>query len=586
MRKHRLGKQLLIVLCVSLLVFLAGCRPSPVLEQIIYEQQHEIDEDLETQALDDDPENEEQDEDIPPRETMEDAEQVTDEERTAALAGDTDTESEEPDAVYDVAYDVYGDLSEPDEADPAEGSTSEKAVGSGGTDTEEGRDADVSEGQETGTEDVSGNEPEDGGNADADDGSASGTDYQPTNEPTGEPRQVVDAAGRYVEVPQNVDSVTAVGEVATMVEMLGGSGRLVGSSSSFTGSNRIRSTFDDLAGVNTWWSGDGSSPCDSFDALLAARPDVCFEISGQDTFTDAQRTALDEAGIAYVVLPRLNSLENIEYAVTIVGEVLGDRAADGGTNANSLAADYCDWADRVIKQVSNAGGSDMNTVYISNIDTEATWYISNATAPVWWGPGVPVSMKKEKSAPLNECMTLAHLTNRGRDNQYVEPLHSNHYVSSISGSGDYDDTLTAINYSYRLGNSNGNYPAVIVADSQIADYLMDRGVDSYGYWHWRVGEYLPVGNTFQYGFYDDGREGKVVLTYIEGGYWIYVNPSGVGSWADGSVESPLEAAWLSCKFQGGVSESDLQSMVSEFYNKFYPAGASLPNISEEYYIER
>ncbi len=365
--------------------------------------------------------------------------------------------------------------------------------------------------------------------------------------------------------------MTAVGEIATIVEMLGGSGRLVGSSGSFTGSNWVQTTFD-LNGVNTWWDGDGSSACANFDALLATQPDVCFEISGQETFSSDQITRLDEAGIAYVVLPKLSSISNIESAVTIVGQVLGDRSSDNGTNAESIASDYCTWANNMIS-TARQSYSTKATTYIGRWDDKAYWSIQSTLGRgvFWSGYGVPVGMAYIGASPLNECMGYAGVVNSTADNYYVEPLYRQQWDPTITG-GDgtakYRDYVNII-YSNELGVGLGTeaYPAVIVADSSIRDDIYNAEGGNYYKYHWQPGTMIAYNGTTVYGIYLD--DGTFLSTRIqnEKEYQILVNPSGVGSWANGSVESPMEAVWLANKFQG--LNVDMGSIVSDFYSTFY-----------------
>ena len=52
-----------------------------------------------------------------------------------------------------------------------------------------------------------------------------------------------------------------------------------------------------------------------------------------------------------------------------------------------------------------------------------------------------------------------------------------------------------------------------------------------------------------------------------------VNPSGVGSWTEGSPESPLEALWADQLFYYDLSETEafenIRSSIEEFYYTFY-----------------
>ncbi len=584
MRKHWRGIQLLIVLCV-LTVFLAGCRPSPILEQIIYEQNHEVNPDTETKAMDDDPENEEQDEDIPSRETVDDSEQTKGEAHTAALAGDEDT-SDETDAVYDVAYAPSGDLSEPDETNPTEGSASEEATGSTEAGGDEGGTAPAEEGQPGGTDDTSGDQSNENGgsNSDLDDDNSSkdGSSYTPDPE-TSEPKHIIDATGREVEVPENVGTVTAVGEIATIVEMLGGDNRLLASSNSFKANQLAMQAFASQGAENVyeWWDGDGStSACKNIGALVEAHPDVCFEISGEDTFDGDQITALDAAGIAYVLLYPLDTITHIQDDVTLVGQVLGNNP-DYNIDSESIARNYCDWTNNVVNQSS--GGNQKATVYIDRWDDDASWTITETGGEVLAnGKGAPVSMKT--SGVFAECMNDVNLINTAVNNYFVEPLRSLYWMPSITRTSAKFDSGTNIIHSDELGVGLGNdaFPAVIVENSDIKDMICDQTEGTYGYYHWQTGEWQRMSdNVMAYGFHVVGDGGEPLRTWIESEYEVWVNPDGLGNWTGGSAESPLEVAWLGCKFQNNVSMNQVRSWVSEFYSTFYHYDVNPSNILGE-----
>ncbi len=60
-----------------------------------------------------------------------------------------------------------------------------------------------------------------------------------------------------------------------------------------------------------------------------------------------------------------------------------------------------------------------------------------------------------------------------------------------------------------------------------------------------------------------------VQSTIVGEYEIYVNPYGVGCWADGSAESVLESVWAAQIFHGAYTQEELEQTVREFYSSFY-----------------
>lgn len=536
-RKSLNGKIIIILLSVAAVSF-TGCRQSPVLEQVVYQENEEPDKDNETQSTENDEDNDQEDEQLAPKTEVDDSNSKRDQTKQDALSGNGNSQV---DKTYDSTYEKNAEANGTSSQNPTESTDSNGGLGTGDSE-------------------------QNGGDGNLDDGDQSGTKLQPSDDENY--KQIVDARGETVNIPENVDSVTAVGEIATIVEMLGGNNRLLASSGSFTGNSMARSAFSPqgFSDVKTWWDGDGSATISSgnFDALLAVKPDVCFEISGQDTFSSDQVAALEEAEIAYVVLPALTSVDNIKTAVRIVGDVMGDRSSAGGTNAPAIAQQYAAWADRIIGDVQGKG-SAKTTLYISTWDESAYWELKNANGVWGAGYGAPIARKASDSSPLNDCMSIANLTNVARDNYYANPIQNsiwNSYISGGSGLFKYNLTQTVNDAGQALGNAA--FPAIVVADSSIKTSIQNDI-------HWQVYGWVSDGASLKRGF-DDGS-GNIIRSTIEGDYEIYTNPSGVGSWTEGSVEAPLEAAWLSCKFQNGCSMDELRSMISDFYSTFYHTSA-------------
>ncbi|MCD8008515.1 MAG: hypothetical protein LUF68_06220 [Clostridiales bacterium] len=57
---------------------------------------------------------------------------------------------------------------------------------------------------------------------------------------------------------------------------------------------------------------------------------------------------------------------------------------------------------------------------------------------------------------------------------------------------------------------------------------------------------------------------------LSGSYEIYVNPTGLGDWVDGSPESILEAVWIAWRVQGCYeTQEDVEKIIQDFYETFY-----------------
>ena len=517
---------------------ITGCRTSPVLEKVVYEENHTTDKD--NHSNDNQPDNTEEDQQLASNKQIDQAESERDREEKKAVSGNDSTNN---DPAYSAQYRKQTSTSNGvDQTTPTQKTDMNAAGDSKNNNTQQGNNGNG--------EDNNGNHGDDSG-------------YTPSDDQN--KKQIVDARGVTVSVPENVTGVTATGEAGIMVGMLSGSKRLLGTSQSVTANALAQNAFGNgISGVQTWWSGDGSGTISAsdFQSLLNAKPDVCFEISGENTFDESQISQLQAAGIAYVVLPNLDTYEHIKEAVKLVGEVMGDQSSTGGMNAPAVAEQYAQWVDKVTGMIGNVS-SDKTTIFVSAWDTSAVWQISNSTNGVYQtGNGAAVAAVSSGNVSLKESMNLAGVKNNGRDTTYANPLRDGAWLQSISGD------LASVNRNYNLLSDltsgvclgEDGFPAIVVADQSIKDQITSD-------MHWQVYGKIQNGPySTDYGFMA-GNE--FVGTMIRGSYDIYVNPSGVGNWTDGSVESPMEAVWLACKFQNSCSMDQLRDLVSEFYTTFY-----------------
>lgn len=388
-------------------------------------------------------------------------------------------------------------------------------------------------------------------------------------------KQIVDAAGHTVTLPENVETVTAVGWAAQMVEMLGGSGRLLAADEEFLSSDLARAVFFDLGAVQTLWSGTGESPlsAERFDALLALEPDVCFEISGENTFTDAQIRALEANGTAYVTLPALKSTDTLKQAAQLTASVLGQHA-DTGESCAAIAADYAAWVDDTVK--SAEGALELTSLYIADWDSSAAYVLDHTRGVVESeGSGLAMAYSPKKAQLVSTLMKTAGVVNEStrimsthRDADYVyvapmfhqfDPVVSGTRAAYYSGAGEYGaafDLFVARMVSgtvyYQLGGTQ--FPAVIAANETVKQALEDN-------WYWQYHQSDESGYVT--------ISGESFYCGVIGDYAIYVNPQGMCDWAQGSMESPLEACWVSCKFGGGLTIGQVKEKTSDFYARFF-----------------
>lgn len=545
-KKMKTSSKLLAVLLIPVVMFtMAGCRESKVIEQILYDQMaEEIDWDNDTKVADNNKENKEKDEDLEEKK-KDDTDRQRDRKREAPLQGD--------------------------------GKDNGKA--SGTTHDSNSDNNNKSEDKSTKPGDKDGDGDDGSSNKDQQQTPGDGTGGA-TDDPNGRP--IVDDSGKEVEVPEDVNKVTAVGEAALVTQMLGGGGTLIASSDSFVSDPLACSVFagEGISDVERAWNGDGSTAISdsSFEKLLAKKPDVCFSISGQSTFSDAQRSKLKQAGIAEVTLPSMTTASGVKQAVTIVGDVLGDRTAKGGTDAPELAKQYVSYCEDLQQEVeAKVGNKSAYTLLISDWDSSASYKLYSGSKITRSGTGVAVAPTSLKAGLVSSFMetggvknSASKYSNRNKSYWYTSPLNPVTRTLSYTGNAAAKPqdgvvlTRAKSDDTYRyLGTSD--FPAIVVAKGSIKEKIKKDDT------MWKVyGRTSSSSGNVQdeYGFNDE--DGNIIPTTIHGNYDIHVNPSGIGNWTGGSVESVLECVWAAGTFhEGTYSKSDIRKTIEDFYKTFY-----------------
>ncbi len=527
--KRVLTALLALLMCLPL----AACRESPVLHEVRYEQSA--------------PEPDENEEMLDPEETGEPDEQF----------------DNEPDDTAETARGEEHDqgLADPEPTEPAAPSALDTAFDPNASGDWQSPDAPGGEAQAAGGE-VPDGEPEDPGDSE---------EAPPEPEASDAPaaKQLTDAAGRLVELPEHAERLSAVGWAAQLTALLGGVDALAAADSDFLASPLAQAAFPGLDAVPCLWygSGDGCMTDAQFAALLDAAPDVCFEVSGAHTFTAAQVTAMEEAGAIYFVLPQLTGLDALTQAAGLVAEILGT------DEARAAAAAYCGWAEQTVSAAK--GAADCTSLYIADWDDGAS-YVLDHTRGVLNAEGSGLAMACSPRRPqfiggimrtvgvVNESTRIMS-THRDADYVYVAPMF-HQFDAAVSGSravyysgaGEYGSAfdlfvarMVSDTVYYQLGSAA--FPAVIAANAEVK-----AKIESDWFWQYHPSDasgYVAVsGESFYCG--------------VIGEYEIYTVPQGMGSWAEGSLDAPLLARWLGAKF-GGAEMETVRAETAAFYREFF-----------------
>lgn len=558
--KKTAARVCVLTLALAVMLSMSGCRESKVIQEILYNQRSEdIDYNNKTKVANNDENNKEKDPNLS-KKKIDKSKRDADQKKVAAKKGDKENEGKAAKEVGD------------EKAKDGKSNMKKKKDGKGKGEGE------AAEGQNGG-----------------------GASKDPNERP------INDESGNQVKKPEKVDSVVVAGSGAGLVQMLGGNDILAGTSESFANNSLAQSVFSGqgIGNAKQLWSGDGTTPMSdsSFEEVLRMKPDVCIGMGGESNFSDEQLKKLQKAGIYYMAIPRMNTADNIENAVTIMGDLIGDRSKRGGLNAKEKAAEYIDYCQNLVdeitgktglftwnnidfnndlsvsglKRVSNASTEGSYTLYVSDWDSSATFQMSEGGSVIYKEKGVAVAPKGYSNSPLSYYLSVAGVCNngarfsRGSEDEYAAiPLVINGQNPEINGSslsiynvrtesflrakaGDIDVSLG------EQASGQNEFPAIIVESESVKSSIESSEM-------WKKRDRIKVGNETDIGFESNGT---LIRSFSKGDYDIYVNPEGVCSWSKGSIESVLESVWAAWKFSGEYSESEVRDKISDFYSRFY-----------------
>ena len=598
----KMTKRILVILLAAAVLFsLTGCKESLVITKVLYDQQQEEEDKQNEQKILDQEEEAEEKTDELPEVTMDDSSDRNTKEQKVASASGSGTGYSTQSVTMNHAQNTgtqkdknaskksgAGESNKKKESKPAETTDNKEKAGdqSGTKESEEKKDKKESDKgkneEKKGKSDAS---KDDSKKKDSqDDESEEAQDQKQSKEK----RQVYNKDGEVIDLPEEVTSVVAPGAAGVMTMMLGGKGVLVGTSESLM-TGLAANVFAGY-GVNDaamYWPGIGDEPMDSsaLNALLEAAPDVCVGVAGQDSFTASQIKKLQEKKIAYVSLPELTTHANIQKAMEILADVIGDRSStDGGKKASSVLSKYINQCSKILKKAEKKGKESIYSLYISGWDDEAELTVALGNGDVLvQEQGMAIVRNGTNWSPINYYLEEAGVVNNGAQLSKKAgtfyagiPLNLNLFSDSTQVSGGnvvlYNKGKNSF-ARYGSGSDDGGgislgekkFPAVIVNSEETRAKL--EGSKNAGIWQNFGKTTMETGdNTVtDYGFVS---QDTLVRTFIRGDYEIYVNPSGVTSWNEGSPESVLESIWAAYQIRGADMD-DVKDAIKDFYSTFY-----------------
>lgn len=572
----RQGKRILAVaLIVCVIMTMSGCRYSKTLEQIIYNQYREgmIDIAAPFEYAENDLDNEQKSNDL------NDIEQQDDADRTTQQV-------------------VEGIVEEKDEPDTQDGYKVSFIDQNGET------DADVDRARNSANADSQVQETDQGGTPHSDENSQSTGNTSPTitddtgkdgvtgnggEDPVADPnantnKNVADPSGEQQEPPENVRTVAAVGELAAIFVILDCEEKLVATDAETAEKAQNIPAFAGLSDAEALWEADGLSGLGNtgFNRLMELKPDLIVEVSGSNTFSDAQIAKLKENGSEYQIVSAMTNVQNVENAVLALGQMLG---------AEQRAETYVEWTENTLKDIKRlSNGAKNYTLYIDGWDTGAA--ISASGTVLENGCAVVNGWNYEPTQTISTFLSYAGVTNASSLSQYPSkergyflPMELQSGITfNISGG-----TLATYTYSriyswlsktylselpYSLGGGPA-YKYILAADQETASAIQESKDRINGMWSIYTEAFQNQQGTFTgQGGYNMGSDMVISHIAVAGSYDILTNPEGYSSWTQGGTESILETVWAACRISDAIDEGTMEEYIRSFYSTFYDCNLS------------
>ena len=402
-------------------------------------------------------------------------------------------------------------------------------------------------------------------------------------------------------------TVAAVGEYATIAQMLGGAGALAACDQSWLDARSVDGAFSgELDRVQVAFAGDGTEEgCCDVDALVnTIKPSVVLWDSAKNipALSDADRSSLEEAGITVQPMPPLGEMTTEDYDITqtvnAVASVL-EGASGLSYDPVYVLSEYLSFHDNVLNACYSANGgysykvTDGQYAYVyqntplSGLNDSTTTRIATVYADSMMYPSVSSAVVSQTASTVDGTIRLAH------DSQSLDVSDGVALSATTNTQGymlmDYYLQLAGImNNAYDTpmpesqgrpyiimpGSTNAFGTSSTFASRSTASALFYNAGDGTVTANWHV-----LGNAdFPAMLVANGEVADAIvnsaskengLYRMESPYQVIVVPTGLaGIWTEGHVDSFLLAPW-SFRVANPENLSTAAEYASAFYSKFF-----------------
>ena len=379
--------------------------------------------------------------------------------------------------------------------------------------------------------------------------------------------------GNTEDLPDDVTTIAATDELATMALVLGKEGTLAGSSADYLGNGAIADVFASkgVSATKAVWDGDGSKTAGAdVDRIIDLKPDALLVYPGQLSGKQERVIGQNCPDTKIVTAPSPTSMGNIEEDVKIIAKLL--KKSTNGTSKDTQDK-YLEFTKNAIAAAKNAhgggestyGGIDYNnpnssnptqtadpgngepiwSLYISDWDDDAQVTATYQGSTLFTDSGVAYTHTGWEWSPLSYMMSVAGVINNAAAYGPLSPdkmrpvlginetlvsykwNNSSFDVNEKRGGGSFPSyrayhmllnardaaDSTQATETHPLGSDDFN--TVLVKTRRIADALEAAKGEEDGLY--TLYGYASTGSTEGYGRIVKGKEGTtIVWTTVKG----------------------------------------------------------------------
>lgn len=405
---HQLTTVTAATLCVfAALCLMTGCRDSDALKEIIYDQASEaVDYSNPEKFRINDSSSELEDPLMPASEVDDDSEPTEERQNLVVYSSKPNTPNYvAKQSLWDPSPDFQGleassavhfyeDPSNPEATEQDLGEAPQEEPEDKQEEEDDGEDADDGNGGsgENGDGSLQGADPDADPNPEtANDGANGDGDDDIANENGIDGEIDSDLTGSYVDVP-TTNTVAAYGQLAVLVQMIGGKGALVAADSELL-SSKFASIFSDegSADIAVGWKKDGADTGTiDVDAIIKSRAGAVLVYS-DSYLSKSEKKKLTDAGVNVLKVYPLTNSSYIKKDADMIGDLLeGSEALEKGWDSVAMAAKYRSFHDGLVKAVQAQNGNKLagTTIYEKGVSTSTinkTSFDSTATTTLLLG---------------------------------------------------------------------------------------------------------------------------------------------------------------------------------------------------------